>query len=95
MLEIRDTSSSAIAGNYPRLRGLSSFDHPADERSGGESHGKCRRNGEHRVALDTLSCVNQEFFRRIAALFCGAPYYSDAILDRLGNSVRGARSLVR
>jgi hypothetical protein len=39
--------------------------------------------------LDALSCVIQEFFSSIAALFCGTPHYSDAILyycvgDRTG-----------
>jgi hypothetical protein len=37
------------------------------------------------VPLDALSCVIQEFLRSITALFGGTPYYSDAILDRVGN----------
>jgi len=32
------------------------------------------------VSLDALSCVDQEFFGDIAALFCDTPHYSDAIL---------------
>jgi hypothetical protein len=33
------------------------------------------------VSLDALSCVIQEFFSSIAALFRGTLHYSDAILD--------------
>jgi hypothetical protein len=33
------------------------------------------------VSLDALSCVIQEFFGSIAALFCGAPRYSYAIVN--------------
>jgi hypothetical protein len=36
------------------------------------------------VSLDTISCIIQRFFGCIAALLCGAPYYSDSILDRIG-----------
>ena len=33
------------------------------------------------MSLDALSCVIQEFFGSIAALFCGAPRYSYAIVN--------------
>jgi len=33
------------------------------------------------VSLDAQSCVIQEFYGSIAALFCGAPRYSYAIVD--------------
>jgi len=46
------------------------------------------------VSLDALSCVIQEFFGSIAALFCGTPQYSYAILDRIGNRTGCTRSLV-
>jgi hypothetical protein len=37
------------------------------------------------VSLDALSCVIQEFFGNSAALFCGTPHRSCAILDCIGN----------
>jgi hypothetical protein len=37
------------------------------------------------VSLQALSCVIQDFFGSIAALLCGTPHYSHAILDRVGN----------
>jgi hypothetical protein len=36
------------------------------------------------VSLDTISCIIQKFFGRIAALLCGVPYYSNSILDCVG-----------
>jgi len=46
------------------------------------------------VSLNALSCVIQEFFGSIAALFCGTPRYSYAIVDCIGNRAGCARSLV-
>src|SRR5579863_3376752 len=63
------------------LSGLSSSEHPGDHRSCCEGDGKCGRNSEHRVSLDALSCVIQEFFRGIAAPLRGAPHYSHAVLN--------------
>ena len=77
------------ARSHVVFRALSSFDQPADQRSRGEAYGKCGRYSQHRVSLDALSCVIQEFFSSIAALFCGTFHYSHAILyycvgDRTG-----------
>ncbi|SPF41902.1 hypothetical protein SBA1_400047 [Candidatus Sulfotelmatobacter kueseliae] len=46
------------------------------------------------MSLDALSCVDQEFFGDIAALFCDTPHYSDAILYCIGNRTGCTRSLV-
>jgi hypothetical protein len=73
---------------------LSSFDHPGEQRSCGKTCRKCRRHNEHGVALDALTCVIQEFFRSIAALFCGTPHCPCAIRDGIGNRAACARSLV-
>jgi hypothetical protein len=45
------------------------------------------------VPLDALSCVIQEFLSGVAALFCGAPYYSNTILECIGNRAGSTRSL--
>jgi hypothetical protein len=37
------------------------------------------------VSLEALSCVIQDLFGSIAALLCGPPHHSYAILDRIGN----------
>jgi hypothetical protein len=85
----------AIAENNPVWGGaLSSFDHPGDQRSCGKTCRECRRHNEHGVALDALTCVIQEFFRSIAALFCGTPHGPCAIRDGIGNRAACARSLV-
>jgi hypothetical protein len=76
------------------LGALFLFDHPADQRSSAEAHGKSGRHSQHRVSLDALSCVIQEFFRGVAAPFCGTPHDSDPILDGIGNRAGCARSLV-
>jgi hypothetical protein len=73
---------------------LPSFHHPADQCSGGDSYRKSRRNSQQGMPLEALSCVIQEFFGCIAALFCGTPYYSYAILYGVGNRTARARSLV-
>jgi hypothetical protein len=46
------------------------------------------------VSLDALSCVVQEFFRSITALFGSAPYYSDAVPDCIGDRARCTRRLM-
>jgi hypothetical protein len=46
------------------------------------------------VSLDALSCVLQEFFSGITALFCGAPHYSNTIVDGIRNRTGGTGSLV-
>jgi hypothetical protein len=88
----RERSGFPSAGYFRWIifAGSLSFDHPSDERSGGETHGECTRQGEHWMSLDALSCVLQEFFGSITALFCGAPHYSNTIIDGIGNRTRGA-----
>jgi hypothetical protein len=76
------------------LHDLPSFHHPADHGSRGEAQGKRSRDGYHRVSLEALSCVIQEFFRGIAALFCGTLRYSYAILYCIGNRTGCTGSLV-
>ncbi len=44
--------------------------------------------------MDAVSCVVHEFFGNIAALLCGTPHYSHAILDCVGNCTGCTRSLV-
>ena len=41
-----------------------------------------------------MSCVIQEFLGSIAALFCGAPRYSYAIVNCIADRAGRARSLV-
>jgi hypothetical protein len=77
--------------DYPDLP--SSY-HPADQRSCGEAYCKRSRNSQHKVPLEALSCVIQEFFGSIAALFCGTPHYSYAVLYCVGNRTGCTRSLV-
>jgi hypothetical protein len=50
------------------------------------------RNRQQRISLKALSRVIQKFFGGIATLFCGALHHSRAIVDRIGNCVRRARS---
>lgn len=76
------------------LWSLPSFDHPADQRSRAEARRKCRRNNQHRVTLDALAGVIQKLFRSIAALFCGTPRYSNAVVNCVGNRARRTGSLV-
>jgi hypothetical protein len=76
------------------LSDLPSFQHRANQCSCRDAYRKRRRNRYHWVPLDALSCVIQQFFGGITALLCGAPHYSYAILDRVGNCTGGARSLV-
>jgi hypothetical protein len=73
---------------------LSSFHHPANQCSRGDAYRKRRRKRQHRVTLDALSCVIQEFLGSIAALFCGTPHYSHAIFYRIGDSAGCTRSPV-
>jgi hypothetical protein len=75
-------------------RGLSSFDHPADDDSSSQTRRKRSRNSEHGLALDALSCVIQKFFGSVAALLCGTPHCSDTIPDCVGDCVGCARGLV-
>jgi len=42
-----------------------------------------------------MSCVIQEFFGSLDALFCGTSHYAYAILDRIGNRAGCTRSLLR
>jgi hypothetical protein len=74
---------------------LPSLDRPADQYACGNTHGKRRRNRQHRVTLDAFGGIIQEFFGSIAAPFRGAPHYSHAILYCVGNRTGCARSLVR
>jgi len=46
------------------------------------------------VTLDALSCVIQELFRSIATLFGGAPHYSDAVSDCVGDRASRAGRLL-
>jgi hypothetical protein len=73
---------------------LPSFHHPSNQCSRGDAYRKGRRNRQHRVSLDALSCVIQEFFGSIAALFCGTPHYSHAILYQIGDRAGCTRSPV-
>jgi hypothetical protein len=54
-----------------RVLDLSSFDHPADQRSSGDSY--CERNGDgcSQVSLKAPFGVIQELFSGIATPFCG------------------------
>jgi hypothetical protein len=47
------------------------------------------------VSLNVLSCVIQEFFGSIAALFYGTPRYSYSIVDCIGNRAGCARRAIR
>jgi hypothetical protein len=70
--------------------GLPSFHRPTDQRSCRNAYRKCRRNRQHEVPLEPLSCVIQEFLGSIAALLRDALCYADSILDRIGNRTRCA-----
>jgi hypothetical protein len=59
-----------------------------------KAYRKHSRHGYHKVSLEALSCVIQKTFGSIAALFCGAPHYSYAILYCIGNRSGCTRSLV-
>ncbi|MGD0469096.1 MAG: hypothetical protein ABSA54_12035 [Terriglobales bacterium] len=83
---------NSIQFNFPDLP---SFYHPADQCSCGEAYRKRGRNRQRWVSLDAMSRVFQEFFGSIAALFCGTPHYSYAILYCIGNRTGCARSPVR
>jgi hypothetical protein len=73
---------------------LPSFHHPSKQCSRGDAYRKRRRNRQHRVSLDALSRVIQEFFGSIAALFRGTPHYSHAILYQIGDRAGCTRSPV-
>lgn len=93
-------------GNFPKAvlclllrfrraeRELFSFDHPGEKRACGNAHGKRGRSRQQRVPLDAPSCIVQEFFRGIAALFRGTPRRSNAVPDGVGDRVRCPRSLL-
>jgi hypothetical protein len=81
-------------GGSIQLSDLPSFHHPADQGSRGEANRKRRRNRECRVSLQAPGCVIQEFFGGIAALLCGAPRYTYAVLDCIGNRIGCTRSLM-
>jgi hypothetical protein len=68
-----------------KFSGLSSFHHPANQCPCRDANRKRRRNREHEVSLEALSCVIQDFFGSIAALLCDTPYCSDSIPYRIGN----------
>jgi hypothetical protein len=46
------------------------------------------------MSVETMSCLIQELFARIATLLRGMPYGPYAILYRIGNRACCARSLV-
>jgi hypothetical protein len=73
---------------------LLSFHDPADQCSCGETYGKRRGDSQNQVSLDALSCVIQEFFGSIAALFRSAPRHSHAFLNCVSDRAGCARSLV-
>jgi hypothetical protein len=79
---------------HPQFSDLPSFHHQANQCSCGDAYRKRRRNRQHRVSLDTLSRVIQEFFGSIATLFCGTSRYSHAILYRIGDRAGCTRSPV-
>jgi len=87
-------SRSAFRWTPLSVSDLPSFHHPANQCSRGDAYRKRRGNRQHRVSLDALSCVIQEFFGSIAALFCGTPHYSHAILYRIGDRAGCTRSPV-
>ncbi|MGA7892923.1 MAG: hypothetical protein WCA49_06850 [Candidatus Sulfotelmatobacter sp.] len=72
---------------------LPSFHHPADQCSCGDAHRKGRRNSQHKVPLEALSCVIQEFLGGITALLCRTPHNSHTVLYRVGYRTGCARSL--
>jgi hypothetical protein len=92
--ELRNGVSPGWPNDVPIRFVLPSFHHPADQCSCREAYRKGRRNSEHKVSLDALSCVIQEFFGSIAALFCGTPHYSYAVLYCIGNRAGCTRGLV-
>jgi hypothetical protein len=71
-----------------------SIQQPSDGRTYGGACRKRDRNSESNVSLETASCLIQELFGSIAPLFCGMPYYSQAIVYRIDNSAGRASSLV-
>jgi hypothetical protein len=75
----------------PEVPILPSFHHQAEQGPCGDADRKSRCHREHGVPLDALGCVIKEFFGSIAALFCGAPYCSHAIFNRVGNRACCAR----
>jgi hypothetical protein len=74
---------------------LSSFHHPANQCSRGDTYRKRRRNSEHKMSLEAITGVIQELFGSIAALLGGAPYCSYAIPDCISNRAGCASRLVR
>jgi hypothetical protein len=87
-------SRSAFRWTPVSVSDLPSFHHPSNQCSRGDAYRKRRRKRQHRVTLDALSCVIQEFLGSIAALFCGTPHYSHAIFYRIGDSAGCTRSPV-
>jgi hypothetical protein len=80
-----------LANNLPDLP---AFHHPTNECACHESDRECCCDIQHRVPLNALGCVINEFFCSVATLFCGTLDYSYAVLDCVSNRAGGARSLV-
>jgi hypothetical protein len=73
---------------------LSLLHEPSNERPRCDARGKRRHDRESKMPVETVSCLIQEFFARIATLLRGMPHDSHSILDSIGNGSRCARSLV-